>query len=96
MRVLVIIYMAILSKQIWVARTERKIIKGGGGEMLTLLLFKCCKAFSLCFYTGDTKEGRGWRGISWADYLSCTPAHPSASLPVNLIKQLPLARQKNN
>ena len=60
--------------------------------MLTLLLFKCCKAFSLCFYTGDTKEGRGWRGISWADYLSCTPAHPSASLPVNLIKQLPLAK----
>lgn len=71
----------------------RKIIKGEAGEMLTLLLLKCCRAFGSRIYTGDANGGV-W--FSWADYLSCTHAHPTASLPINLIKQLPLARQKNN
>lgn len=59
---LVIIYMEILSKQIRVARTERKIIKGGGGEMLTLLLLKCCKAFSLWFFFLPVTPTRGGVG----------------------------------
>lgn len=63
--------------------------------MLTLLLLKCCKAFRSRVYTGDANAGGGGGG-SWADYQSYTHAHPTASLPINLIKQLPLARQKNN
>lgn len=36
------------------------------------------------------------RGNQPAHYLSRTRARPSSPPPINLIKQVPLARQKNN
>lgn len=60
--------------------------------MLALLLLKRCNAFSSCFSTETASDG----GNQPAHYLSRTPARPTSPPPINLIKQVPLARQKNN